>query len=76
MAPVREGKFVDAKQTTAAVLQAIQLDENDYRLGHTKARFNSTHLLSRVAKSKIVPCRSFNYSPPRHIDFTIVVEMT
>lgn len=41
LAPQREGKFVDAKQTTAAVLQTIQLDENDYRLGHTKARISS-----------------------------------
>lgn len=38
LAPQREGKFVDAKQSTAAVLTTIQLDENDYRLGHTKAR--------------------------------------
>lgn len=41
LAPQREGKFVDAKQSTAAVLTTIQLDENDYRLGHTKARKSS-----------------------------------
>lgn len=41
LAPQREGKFVDAKQATAAVVQTIQLDENDFRLGNTKARYQS-----------------------------------
>uniref|UniRef100_A0A6G1S6V3 Myosin heavy chain, muscle n=1 Tax=Aceria tosichella TaxID=561515 RepID=A0A6G1S6V3_9ACAR len=41
LAPQRDGKFVDAKQSTAFVLTTIQLDENDYRLGHTKIFFRA-----------------------------------
>lgn len=30
--------FCDAKKVTESILSAIQLEANDYRLGHTKAR--------------------------------------
>lgn len=33
--------FVDAKVAAEKVLTAIQLDDNDFRYGHTKARFFS-----------------------------------
>lgn len=40
--------FVDAKKVAEAVLEAIQLDKNDYRLGSTKVyndiRFNTERI--------------------------------
>lgn len=35
--------FVDAKKVTECILSAIQLEANDYRLGHTKARIGNLH---------------------------------
>jgi myosin heavy subunit len=33
--------FVDGKVVTEKVLEALQLDQNEYRLGHTKAFFRA-----------------------------------
>ena len=36
--------FVDAKKATEGVIDAIQLDSNDFRYGHTKARIKLSEL--------------------------------
>ena len=33
--------FVDAKVATQKICEAIQLDENDHKIGHTKVRYES-----------------------------------
>lgn len=70
LAPQSEGKFVDAKQSTAAVLTTIQLDENDYRIGHTKARqcsnptFHSNlSSFSRIRPKFPVLCKKYYFTP-------------
>lgn len=53
--------FVDAKKVAEAVLEAIQLDKNDYRLGSTKVyndiRFNT----ERVSVKQILNIFSLFY---------------
>ncbi len=38
---IPQGSFVDGKIVTEKVLAALQLDANDYRLGHTKVFFRA-----------------------------------
>lgn len=66
LAPQREGKFVDAKQSTAAVLTTIQLDENDYRLGHTKARKIPIQHFTQIHSPSLRKDLSFRYCAKKY----------
>ncbi len=46
--------FVDAKQATEKVIDAIQLDSNDFRYGHTKASNLSFDLKENFFHSSII----------------------
>ncbi|RWS28092.1 myosin heavy chain: muscle-like protein, partial [Leptotrombidium deliense] len=48
--------FVDAKQVAGKVCEAIQLDPNEYKLGHTKARSHSTYATNCIFRKRLMRC--------------------
>ncbi|RWS13676.1 myosin heavy chain: muscle-like protein, partial [Dinothrombium tinctorium] len=46
--------FVDAKQVTEKVIEAISIDHNDYRFGHTKARRHIAGIVDAKKASEII----------------------